>query len=413
MMEQLHRTEQYIKFFAKWILTGLMLGAMGGLLGALFSHAIHWATEFRMSHMWIVWLLPAAGLLIVFLYNLRGINPTDTNGVIVAVRENNKIGFSTAPLIFIGTFISHLFGGSAGREGAALQMGGSIGRDIAALFHQDEKDSHIMIMTGMSAVFAALFGTPVTAAVFSMEVISVGIIHFSALVPCLTAGILASAISKLLSVPGEFFALSCPGFSPLLAGEAALIATVVSLVSMLFCVCLSQAHKFGEKKIPNAYLRIALAGLIVALLTWLEGSGDYNGAGMHVIERAMHGEAKPEAFLWKIVFTTFTMSFGFKGGEIVPALFIGSTLGCTIGAILGLPGDFSAAIGMLSMFCGCLNCPISTILLGLELFSGGDLRCFAIAAAVSYVLSGNFGLYSRQKIMYSKLRPEYINRYTH
>ena len=413
MIAKLHRADKYVKFFTKWIIVGLLLGIAGGVVGALFSHSIAWATEFRMSHMWIVWLLPLAGLLIVFTYRLRGLHPTDTNGVLVAVREHNSIGFSTAPLIFICSSITHLFGGSAGREGAALQMGGSIGRDVAALLRQDEKDSHIMVMTGMSAVFAALFGTPVTAAVFSMEVISVGIIHFSALVPCLTAGITAAALSKLLNVHGEFFLLSCPGFSPVLVGKTIALAAVVSLVSILFCYSLSKAHSFGEKKIPNPYLRIAIAGLIVALLTFLEGSGDYNGAGTHIIERAMHGEAKPEAFMWKIIFTVITMSFGYKGGEIVPALFIGSTLGCTVGTLLGLPGDFSAAIGMLSMFCGCLNCPISTILLGLEMFSGGDLRCFAIAAAVSYVLSGNFGLYSKQKLMYSKLRPEYINIYTH
>ena len=413
MKNRLGILEQYIGFFTKWMIAGVMLGICGGIIGALFSLSIEAATEFRRAHMWIVWLLPVGGLLIVFIYKLRGLHPTDTNGIIVAVREHNDIGFSTAPLIFISTVISHFFGGSAGREGAALQMGGSLGRDLADLMHQDEKNSHIMVMTGMSAVFAALFGTPVTAAIFSMEVISVGILHFSAFVPCLTAGIVASSVSSMMGAGGEFFNLGFMDFSPLLAGEAALIAAIVSIVSIIFCISLSHAHNFGEKRLKNPYLRIAIAGLLVALLTYLEGSGDYNGAGIDVIERAMEGHANPEAFAMKMLFTVLTMAFGFKGGEIIPALFIGSTLGCTLGALLGLPAGFGAAIGMLSMFCGCLNCPISTILLGLEMFSGGDLRCFAIAAAVSYVLSGNFGLYTRQKIMYSKLRPEYINSYTH
>ena len=413
MKEKLRTAEEYIRFFGKWTVMGLMLGIMGGFIGALFSHSVHLATDIRHANPWIVWLLPVAGLIIVFIYRLRGLHPTDTNGVLVAVREHNDIGFSTAPLIFIGTVLTHFFGGSAGREGAALQMGGSLGRDLAGLMHQDEKDSHIMVMTGMSAVFAALFGTPVTAAVFSMEVISVGIIHFSAFVPCLTAGLVASILSKNLGAPGEHFSLIVPDFTAAFAGSTALIAAVAAFVSIVFCLSLSQAHRIGDKKIPNPYLRIALAGLTVAVLTWIEGSGDYNGAGMHIIENALAGNAKPEAFLLKIVFTTLTMSFGYKGGEIVPSLFIGATLGCTLGSLLGMPAGFGAAIGMLSMFCGCLNCPISTILLGLEMFGGGNLRYFAIAAAVSYVLSGNFGLYHRQKLMYSKVRPEYINTYTH
>jgi len=402
----------YSGYFCRDLVFGALTGVIGGLVGTGFCYAIGWATALRTANPWLVWLLPLAGLVIVFFYRLHGIHPTDTNGVLVAVRTPKKISGSTGPLIFGGTVITHLFGGSAGREGAALQLGGVLGWHLAKLFKQDEKDSHILVMSGMSAVFAALFGTPVTAAVFSMEVISVGILHFSAIVPCLAAALTASTIAHALGVASEGFALPAFSFGWANIGGAVLVAVVCAVVSMIYCISLSLVHKRAKKHLPNPYLRIAVAGLAVALLTLAVGSGDYNGAGMEIIHHALAGHAKPEAFALKLVFTVITMACGYKGGEIVPAMFIGATLGCTLGALVGLPAGLGAAVGLLSMFCGSLNCPLSSIFLGLELFGGEGLPFFAIAAAVSFMLSENYGLYSKQKIVYSKLRPEFIDSYT-
>lgn len=404
----------YTIIFLKWLNIGLILGVVGGLVGTAFCHCLSFVTNIRQLYPILIWFLPLGGLVIVFLFKKCGMHPTDTNGVLLAVHTPSSISPSTGPLIFIGSTITHLLGGSAGREGAALQLGGVLGWHTAHLLHQAEKDTHIVVMTGMSAVFAALFGTPITAAIFAMEVASVGILHFSAIVPCLIASLVASHLAALLGVaPEKFFIdqVSSHFGSGNVAGTM-LIAAVCALLSIAFCVSLKRGHKAAKKLLPDSYARIAAAGFTISLLTWILGTNDYNGAGMHIIEEAMHGHALPEAFLLKLIFTVITMSCGYKGGEIVPAMFIGATSGCVLGSLLGLPVGLGAAVGLISMFCGSLNCPISSLFLGIELFGGENMHFFAIAAAVSYVLSGNYGLYSEQKIMYSKIHPEFINKYT-
>lgn len=401
-----------LQVLLKWLLVGAVLGIVGGLVGTAFCHVLSLVTNLRQTFPVLILFLPVGGIIIVFLYKRCGFHPTDTNGVLLAIHTPASISGSTGPLIFIGTAITHLFGGSAGREGAALQLGGVLGWHAAKLLRQDERDTHIVVMAGMSAVFAALFGTPVTAAVFAMEVASVGIVHFSAIVPCLAASLTASHLAFYLGVAPESFALSTAPH--LIGGNIAgtvIVAACCAVLSIVFCVGLKKGHVLSKKLIPNAYLRIAAAGLSVSLLSLLLGTTDYNGAGMQIVEEAIHGHARPEAFALKLVFTVLTMSCGYKGGEIVPAMFIGATAGCVLGELLGMPVGLGAAVGLLSMFCGSLNCPISAIFLGLELFGSEYLHFFAIASAISYILSGNFSLYSEQKIIYSKLHPMFIDKY--
>ncbi|MBQ4652109.1 MAG: chloride channel protein [Oscillospiraceae bacterium] len=402
----------YVLIFIKWLNIGLLLGVLGGLVGTAFCYSIGFVTGLREANPFLVWFLPLGGLVIVFLYKKCGLHPTDTNGVLLAVHTPASISPSTGPLIFVGSTITHLFGGSAGREGAALQLGGVLGWHTAHLLRQPEKDTHVVVMTGMSAVFAALFGTPITAAIFAMEVASVGILHFSAIVPCLTSSLVASHLALALGVTPESFPLAVlPHVGTGNVAGTMLVAAVCGVLSIIFCIGLKKGHKYAKKLFPDSYLRIAVAGISISILTYILGTNDYNGAGMHIVEHAIHGHAEPEAFLLKIIFTVITMSCGYKGGEIVPAMFIGATAGCVIGELMGLPVGLGAAVGLVSMFCGSLNCPISAIFLGLEIFGADNLHFFAIAAAVSYVLSGNFGLYSEQKIMYSKIHPEFINKY--
>lgn len=408
-----HLVWKYIRGFVTLALVGLILGLVGGLVGTAFCYAIRYAAMFRTAHEWIIWLLPAGGLIIVFLYGMGGMKPTDTNGILLAIHTPSRITVSTGPMIFISTVITHLFGGSAGREGAALQLGGVLGCNIAELFRCNERDRHLLVMAGMSAVFSALFGLPITAAIFAMEVASVGILHFSGMIPCLTASLSAAYLADFLGAPAERFPLEKVfDFSVGNVGAIVLISAAAAAVSILFCVSLRQTHILAAKKIPNPYLRVAAAGLSVALLTFMLGTTEYNGAGMDVIEKAMEGIAKPEAFALKLLFTVITMSCGYKGGEIVPAMFIGATLGCALGNLLGLSPGIGAAAGLICMFCGSLNCPISSLFLGIELFGAENIRLFAIAVAVSYMLSGTYGLYHEQKIVYSKIKPKFINRYT-
>ena len=359
--------------------------------------------------------LPAAGLLIVFLYRAGGIkHDKGTNLVIGSIRNPEyNVPFRMAPLIFITTVITHLFGGSAGREGAALQIGGSLGASIGKLIKMDDSDKHIMTLCGMSAVFAALFGTPVTAALFSVEVISIGILYYSALVPCILSATISYAITEKFHITPTYFILNQVPEMSLATGIRVIILSVAAAVlSILFCMSMQVIGKTFKKYLKNQYLRILVGGVLLVLLTLAVRCNDYNGAGMNIIEQAIHGTAKPEAFILKLLFTCITIGCGFRGGEIVPSFFIGATFGCTLGGWIGLDPGFGAAMGLVCLFCGVVNCPLASLVLSIELFGASGILLFAIGCSVSYMLSGYYSLYSEQKIIYSKLRPHYVNLYT-
>ena len=306
-----------------------------------------------------------------------------------------------------------MLGGSAGREGAALQLGGSIGYNTGRLLRLRKKDMHIIVMSGMSSVFAALFGTPLTAAIFSLEVTSVGTFHYTGLLPCVISSVIAAQIAKKFSLhPVQFQGIEFGTVSGKLILQVIFVAIICAVVSIIFCMAIKKTEHLMDRLLKNSFLRAFAGGLIIVILTIVAGTSDYNGAGMDIIERAMSGEAVPWAFLLKILFTAITISAGFKGGEIVPAFFIGSTLGCVTAPLVGLNPVFGAAIGFVALFCGVVNCPIASIILSLEVFGGEGILLFALASAVSYMMSGYFGLYDSQKILYSKIGDEYIDTNT-
>ena len=410
-----HNTQRFITSM-KWIIFSILSGLIIGGIGSAFYGCIKMVTELRMEHLWLLYLLPLGGIVIVGLYRLlKDENDTVTNLVLSAIHSNEEIPLRMAPLIFISTVITHLFGGSAGREGAALQIGGSIGGAIGRLFRFNEKDKHIMIMCGMSAAFTALFGTPMAAAVFSIEVVSVGIMHYSALVPCVISALVAKGTASYFGIEAETFLLEhLPAFSLKNAVLTALLAILGALVSILFCIVLHQTDHLYKKFFPNRYVRIVTGGCIVIALTLLCGNRDYNGSGVAIIEHCMNGEAVvPWAFLLKIIFTAATLGAGYKGGEIVPSFFIGATFGYTFGNLIGFSPSLCTAVGMLSVFCGVTNCPITSLLISFELFGYAGMPFFLLSTALSYMLSGYYGLYLSQKIIYSKYKTEYINRKTH
>ena len=407
---------KYLLSFLKWVAMGILIGVIIGVIGAAFADCVTWVTDFRITHSFIVLGLPLAGVLIVALYHMAGIKKSyGTNLVLMSVRTDDSIPFAMAPLIFISTVLTHLFGGSAGREGAALQLGGSISQNLARHMGFDRGGQRILTMCGMSACFAALFGTPMTAAIFAMEVISVGIMHYSALVPCAISSITASYISTFLGVTPEHFNVTGIPISFTISDSTRVfvLAALCGVVSILFCLILKYTSAFYAKSFKNPYWRAVCGGVLVAVFAMILHSQDYLGAGMSVITRAFAGEAVPLAFLLKMIFTAITLEAGFKGGEIVPTFFIGATFGCVAGGILGLNPSFGAAIGMISLFCGVTNCPIAALFLSLELFGSGGLLWYFLATAISYMLSGYFSLYSKQKIMYSKVSPEFIDITAH
>ena len=398
--------------FLKWVACALLMGLVLGAAGTLFHYCVDGANRYSGQYPYLIWFLPLGGLLIMFLYKITKMERDQgTDLVIRSVRSTEPISIKTAPLIFVSTVLTHLLGGSAGREGAALQLGGSMAAQVGRWFRFDEKDERIMVMCGMSAAFSALFGAPLTAAVFSLEVISVGVMYYSALVPCVLSAVVGCGVAVYFGViPVRFHLTGIPEMGALPLGKVILLAALCAVLSVVFCLVMHLSGKAYGRLLKNRYLRILAGGLLVIGLTYLFQTRDYNGAGMEVIRRAIDGgEARPEAFALKLALTAVTLGAGYRGGEIVPAFFVGATFGCVMGPLIGLDPSFAAGIGLIALFCGVVNCPLTSLLLGVELFGAEGILYYAVAAAVSYMLSGYHGLYRGQKILYSKTEPTFIN----
>ena len=402
----------YAVALGKWLAVAALTGVLCGLIGSAFALSVGYVTRLRAANGWLLYLLPLAGVAVASVYRALRTEGMGTDDIIDAVHLGKPLSAKLVPSIFIGTVLTHLCGGSAGREGAALQMGGTIGYWSSRALRLDDRDTRTGTLCGMAAFFSALFGTPLAATMFAIMAISVGELYHAAFIPCFTASLVAYGLSMWLGVAPVRFTAVIPALASTGLVRAAILAALCAWVSALFCALLHASARHMKKFIPNPWLRAAAGGAIVVALTLICGTTDYNGAGMDVIAAAMQGHARPEAFALKMLFTVLTMTTGYKGGEIVPAMFIGATAGCVLGNLFGLAPGLGAAVGLLGMFCGSLNCPISAIFLGVEMFGGANIQYYAIAAAISFMLSANFGLYKEQKIVYSKIRAEFINRYT-
>lgn len=406
--------KKYTWAFFKWLIVACVVGIVGGGVGTLFYKSVIYANELRRQYPFVIFFLPLGGLVIAGLYKLCKLKEDPgTNLIISSVRDEKHVPIVIAPLIFVSTVITHLLGGSAGREGAALQLGGSIGAKIGELFRLNERDMSLVIMCGMSAVFSALFGTPLTAAFFAMGVISVGVIYYVGLVPCVVSALVAYKVAQFFGAHSAKFDIEkyIPSLDLFSIIKVGILAVLCALVSILFCVTMKYTQYKLKVTLKNNYIRAVFGGCAVVLLTLLIGSQDYNGAGSDVIAAALEqGSAHWYSFLLKILFTAITIGAGFKGGEIVPTMFIGSTFGCAVAPLLGLSPQFGAAVGLIALFCGVVNCPIASIFMSIELFGAQGLLLFAFACGISYMLSGYYGLYTSQKIVYSKLSPKYINK---
>ena len=392
-----------------------VVGIVVGGFSSAFAYCLKRVTMIRGAHPMLLFLLPLGGLLIVYLYHLCGVQKDKgTNILLTAVHNANEdVPVFVAPLIFVATLITHLFGGSAGREGAALQMGGSLGNSIGRLFHLEERDRKILVMSGMSAAFSAVFGTPLAAAIFPMEMISVGIMHYAALVPCVFASLVANQFAINMGInPEAFNIVDIPSVTLASSGKIILLGVFCGGLSVVFCLILRSAGLLYSKYINNHYVRVVVGGFLVIGLTLLVGNFQYNGAGNELIEEAIAGNVPPYAFILKMLFTAVTLAAGFKGGEIVPAFCTGATFGCLFGHLLGISPSLCAAVGMISVFCGVTNCPIASMLIGFELFGFEGVTYLLMAIAISYLFSGYKGLYREQIIVYSKYHPKYINRFS-
>lgn len=395
----------------KWIMFALITGTTVGAVGSFVVKAINFVTEFRTEHSWVICFLPIAGVIIVFLYKALGReDDAGTNSVLSAIRSQSTIHLRTTPLIIISTILTHLTGGSVGREGAALQFGGSIGEGIGNLFHFNEKDRTIIIMCGMSAAFSAVFGVPTAAVIFPMEVASVGILHYSALLPCSISSFAAHEVAKMFGLSAAHYTI------PVIESASikgvfliSVLAAMCSVISIFFCETLHKTQGFLEKKLPNRYIRIIFGAAVVLMFTSFLGT-DYNGLGSEVILTAVEsGFANPFAFIIKIFMTAVTLGCGYKGGEIVPSFFIGATFGAIFGMAMGFSPEMCAALGMISVFCGVTNCPLASFLIGCDLFGFNQANYYLLVVGITYILSGYYSLYNSQKFIYSKTEPTFIN----
>lgn len=400
-MNILKRSSKNIYTMLYWSLMAALVGVVTGVVGALFHHAISFAAHLRQENGFLIYFLPLGGVAIAFLYRLSK-EPLSTNTVIDCIRKSETASALMAPLIFAGTFITHLLGGSAGREGAALQIGGGIGSRIAHRLSMTKEQSGVMIACGMSGAFTAIFTTPVTATVFALELVSVGHIRYFQMLPCVISSLIGYIITVAMGNEPLFYMVSDIPKADLLSllGVIAL-GILCALLSVVFCKTLHKSEQLLKKYIKRDYIRSLLGGCAIVALSLLVGNGDYNGAGMDVIERALSGDAFYGAFILKIIFTAITIGAGFKGGEIVPAFFVGATFGAVAGPLLGLSASFSASVALVCVFCGVTNCPLASVILGTELFGAQGLLFYALGCAITFVVSDRVGLYSSQKIVYS------------
>lgn len=393
-----------LRINGRGLLLGLVVGLLVGLWGGLFAQLVDWAAGVRNDTAWAIYGLPLAGLAVVWLYRRGGIKTAGgTDLIIQAARGEAPVSRLLAPVIFVATLLTHCFGGSAGREGAALQLGGSLAELVRKGVKMGEEFQDLAIMCGMSAGFSAVFGCPITAALFSLEISCVGILPLGAMFPCVVSSIAANMVAREMGVRAVSFYLTASTASPLFYGKVLVLAVVCGLLSILVCYAFAGARVGLAHLFPNPYLRVVVGSVGVIVLTLAVGTKDYLGTGDTLIYDAIHdGQAVPAAFLLKLLFTALTLGAGLKGGEIVPCFAIGAAFGCAAGPLLGLPAPYAGAVGMVALFCGVTNCPLSALVLAFEVFSFCNPGGFLMAVAASFLVSGYGGLYEKQKFAFSK-----------
>ncbi len=407
----MHTERRYVAML-RILFFSLILGSALGAVGGVFYLSIGYVTDLRFSNSWLIFFLPVTAVVILWFYHvLHDDQDKGTNLVLMSIQSDKDVPLRMSGLIFVSTVLSHLVGASVGREGAALQIGGAVGNYCGRFLKISNNEKKVLTMTGMTAMFSALFGTPMAAAIFPLEVVSVGIMHYSALMPCVIASFVSRAVARYLGAPAPFFDIGgIPDFDWLPALKIAGLAALCGILSILFCVALRFGEIYGKKFLSNRYIRAMVLGTAVLGLTLLVGNQTYNGAGVDYINHCVAGVEEPLGFLLKIVFTVLSIVAGYRGGEIVPSFFIGASFGCLYGNILGWEPALCAAIGMGTVFCGVTNCPITSLLICMELFGFSGAPYYLLACAVAYMFSGYYGLYTSQRIVYSKFKSNQIDK---
>ncbi|MFF2015632.1 voltage-gated chloride channel family protein [Paenibacillus sp. NPDC058177] len=390
----------------KWIILGSCIGILTGTASALFLKSLDYVTTLRMEHSWLLFLLPLGGALVSYLYYRYGKDSIKGNNLIIENIQGGEapIPLRMAPLVLFGTLVTHLFGGSAGREGTAVQMGGSLADSFGRWIRISPLDRKILLMCGISGGFGSIFGTPLAGTLFGLEVIALGLISHQALLPCFAASFVGDLVAtKLWKVHHIHYAVSeFPALDFLVVLKVLMASVIFGLVGMLFSQLTHFLKVHFTMLIKNPMVKSALGGFIIITLVYLVGTREYLGLGLPLIADSFQGEVSPFAFLWKLIFTSLTLGTGFQGGEVTPLFAIGATLGHTLAGLLHMYGPFLASLGFIAVFCGATNTPIACFLMGIELFGSGGAIYMFMACVVSYLFSGHTGIYTSQLIGISK-----------
>ncbi|MBT2282513.1 voltage-gated chloride channel family protein [Paenibacillus polymyxa] len=390
----------------KWIILGSGVGILTGSASAFFLHILDGVTQLRMEHTWLLFLLPVGGALVSFMYARYGKNSAKGNNLIIEEinKGNETIPLRMAPLVLFGTVITHLFGGSAGREGTAVQMGGSLAEWFGKLLRVGPVDRKILLICGISGGFGSIFGTPLAGTLFGLEVLAIGLIRHEALIPAFIASFVGNIVAtSFWGVTHLHYPIGeIPAFSLIVILKVVFASILFGLTSIVFSELTHTLKKLYTRLFQNPMIKSAVGGGIIIALVYLLGTRDYLGLGIPLIEDSFTGEVHPFAFLGKLVFTALTLGANFQGGEVTPLFAIGATLGHSLASFLNLYAPFLAALGFIAVFCGATNTPIACFLMGIELFGSEGAIYLFIACIVSYLFSGHTGIYTSQQIGISK-----------